>query len=366
MKWILRIKDVVKPFYEQYDNFINGLLKFSGALIVFLTVIYHTGYNTVISTPAVAVIGALVCAFIPPSLITVFMSVLLVAEFASVSIEATVILIFFLALMLLMYFIFRAGDSWLMPLTLVLCLFGVPAAVLPVALVISPVQVLVAAFGILLYGFVFIVKKDVSVLMSSNTSLNLPGRVNYLLNDLFMNKQFLIVMGCVCVSMLIISVIRRSKLNYSGLIGILVGDLVYLTAYLTCYYLMELIFSPVPFVIAYALNIVFSFVILNFAINMDYKRTEQVQFEDDEYYYYVKAVPKVSIHATKKTVKNITTEPDVTDSIDRVTPDAAVDFTGGREASQASETPETSRNDMNFDMIFDPREDGGERSGGHA
>ena len=26
--------------------------------------------------------------------------------------------------------------------------------------------------------------------------------------------------------------------------------------------------------------------------NLDYSRTERVQFEDDEYYYYVKAVPK--------------------------------------------------------------------------
>jgi hypothetical protein len=27
-------------------------------------------------------------------------------------------------------------------------------------------------------------------------------------------------------------------------------------------------------------------------MNLDYARTERVQFEDDDYYYYVKAVPK--------------------------------------------------------------------------
>lgn len=30
-----------------------------------------------------------------------------------------------------------------------------------------------------------------------------------------------------------------------------------------------------------------------FCFNLDYSRTERVQFEDDEYYYYVKAVPKI-------------------------------------------------------------------------
>ena len=37
----------------------------------------------------------------------------------------------------------------------------------------------------------------------------------------------------------------------------------------------------------------------------DYSRAENVQFEDDEYYYYVKAVPKVILSRPKKTVKKI-------------------------------------------------------------
>ena len=41
---------------------------------------------------------------------------------------------------------------------------------------------------------------------------------------------------------------------------------------------------------------------------MDYSRTEKVQFEDDEYYYYVKAVPKMTVAAQTKTVKKINTQ----------------------------------------------------------
>ena len=39
---------------------------------------------------------------------------------------------------------------------------------------------------------------------------------------------------------------------------------------------------------------------------MVYSRTENVQFEDDEYYYYVKAVPKVVVQMPEKQVKHIT------------------------------------------------------------
>ena len=42
-----------------------------------------------------------------------------------------------------------------------------------------------------------------------------------------------------------------------------------------------------------------------FAFNLDYSRTEKVQFEDDDYYYYVKAVPKVTLTAPDRRVKKI-------------------------------------------------------------
>jgi hypothetical protein len=45
-----------------------------------------------------------------------------------------------------------------------------------------------------------------------------------------------------------------------------------------------------------------------FVFNVDYSRTEKVQFEDDEYYYYVKAVPKVTVTRPEKKVKKISSQ----------------------------------------------------------
>ena len=39
--------------------------------------------------------------------------------------------------------------------------------------------------------------------------------------------------------------------------------------------------------------------------SVDYTRTEYLQFDDDEYYYYVKAVPKMKVAVEEKTVKHI-------------------------------------------------------------
>ena len=42
----------------------------------------------------------------------------------------------------------------------------------------------------------------------------------------------------------------------------------------------------------------------------DYSRTERLEYEDDEYYYYVKAVPKATVAASHRKVKKISTGPD--------------------------------------------------------
>lgn len=46
------------------------------------------------------------------------------------------------------------------------------------------------------------------------------------------------------------------------------------------------------------------FVLEFFFMNLDYARTERVQFEDDEYLYFVKAVPKRQVASSEKTVKH--------------------------------------------------------------
>ena len=41
----------------------------------------------------------------------------------------------------------------------------------------------------------------------------------------------------------------------------------------------------------------------------DYSRTERLEYEDDEYFYYVKAVPKASVATSERSIKKINGEP---------------------------------------------------------
>ena len=79
-----------------------------------------------------------------------------------------------------------------------------------------------------------------------------------------------------------------------NLVILLVGDLLYDTN-------MSVLSAIFGSVVAILVGKVIEF----FRFCVDYSRTEKVQFEDDEYYYYVKAIPKMTVAAPTKTVKRI-------------------------------------------------------------
>ena len=55
---------------------------------------------------------------------------------------------------------------------------------------------------------------------------------------------------------------------------------------------MTRIFSLVGVILGSIVCALIALVMQFFQFNLDYARTEKVQFEDDEYYYYVKRFPK--------------------------------------------------------------------------
>ncbi len=304
--WMLRAREVIKSFYEKYDRYIEGVFRFMFALSIFLTVMYHTGYNVRITSPWIAIIMALICAFLPISAIPIFTGILLTMEFASVSPELAAITVIILLIMLLTYFVFKAGDSWLLAFSMLMLLWGFSPVLLPVALFIQPIQIIVVVFGVILYALIIVVKKDASVLSSSTGSLTLGGRVNLLLNDLVTNQRFLLILLILSTALLLICLVRRSRISYAPLISAVAGGVLYMIGMLLGDYFLSAGISVVRLLVGALLAAAETFVIINFVISVDYNRTEQVQFEDDEYYYYVKAVPKVSIGVTEKKVESIT------------------------------------------------------------
>ena len=56
-------------------------------------------------------------------------------------------------------------------------------------------------------------------------------------------------------------------------------------------------------IVGTVISMLLVFVAQFFRVVLDYTSVEHVQFEDDDYYYYVKAVPKIKVNMPKKNSK---------------------------------------------------------------
>ena len=74
--------------------------------------------------------------------------------------------------------------------------------------------------------------------------------------------------------------------------------------------MLSLDFNMVGLLIGTVAAILTGLVLYFFFFSVDYSRTERVQFEDDDYYYYVKAVPKFNMAKTEVKVKKINSRTD--------------------------------------------------------
>ena len=122
------------------------------------------------------------------------------------------------------------------------------------------------------------------------------------------NKEMLIVVTAFAITAILVYAIRRMSINYSRAIAVLVGTLADIVILLIGDLIYDANFSLAGVILGSILCALIALVMQFFQFNLDYARTEKVQFEDDEYYYYVKAVPKMAVAVPEKRVKRITTQ----------------------------------------------------------
>ena len=67
--------------------------------------------------------------------------------------------------------------------------------------------------------------------------------------------------------------------------------------------------AMIPLLICTIAAVLLALVLEFFAFGGDYSRAERLEYEDDEYFYYVKAVPKASVATSERSIKKINAEP---------------------------------------------------------
>lgn len=171
-------------------------------------------------------------------------------------------------------------------------------------IVAGPVSAVPAGCGTIIYYLMYYMKNNEKMLVSSETE-EVSARFVNLIDSVLNNKEMILTVLVFAVVVMIIYAIHRLSMDYSWYLALGIGAVANIVLFLIGALVMETDVAIGSLVVGTLLSFLLALVVEFFVFSVDYSRTEYTQFEDDEYYYYVKAVPKMSIAISERKVKKI-------------------------------------------------------------
>ena len=306
MFFLLQARERILQFYSKYDNFCRPAFKFLLALVTLILINGSIGYSRGLTNFAITLVLALVCSFLPVNVIVVMAAGVVLLHLYALSLESVIIIAALFLIMFLLYFRFSPKDAVLLLLTPLSFKLGVPYVV-PVAagLLGTPASVVSAGCGVVVYFMLSYISGNTTPASGDGVDAELINKFRYLLDDMMFNKQMFLYVAAFGVTILCVYFIRRMSKDHSWTIAISAGALLDILVMVVGALYFKLSISIGSLILGSILAVAVAFVIKFFVFNVDYSRTERVQFEDDEYYYYVKAIPKNTVKVNDRKVKKI-------------------------------------------------------------
>ncbi len=304
MTALLEMKQKLKNFYGQYEGYLVPVFKFLLAFGYFWWIRTSLGMMERLSDPFVIIITALLCAILPANAIMWMGFLFILGHCYAVGIEVAA---FAAALLLLMAILaLRFGGRYnlvfsMVPLGMV-CQIS-PLIPIGCGLLGNPVAAIPVGCSVVFYHLITFIKEQESILTSDDIQIQ---RVLKLLMDGLVKEQDMWMALITFIGVLLmVYLIRTRSFDYAWRVAIIVGAVAYLSIMLAGGLFLGMDVEIVSLVISTLVSALLGFVLEFFAFGGDYTRTEHLEYEDDDYFYYVKAVPKVSISTSKRKIKKI-------------------------------------------------------------
>jgi len=305
MTSLLVAKQYVKHFVGRYEVYLYPLGKFLMAFITLVFVNGATGYMARLNSMAVVFVVALMCSFMPPNFTVIMAATFVIAHLYTVSLECAVVMLAIFMLMFLLYYRFSPKDTLIILLTPICFALKIPYVIpLLIGLLATPLSIMSAACGIIAYYTVSYITGNM-VTLAGMAADDMAVRFRYVIDGIMSNRAMLVMIAAFAATVIVVYVVRRMPIPHCWIIAMITGSLVNIMALLLGDLVWDITVSIPGAILGTAVSIAIAKVVEFFVFHIDYNRAESVQFEDDEYYYYVKAIPKITVAAPSRKVKKI-------------------------------------------------------------
>lgn len=302
---LLELKDFVKRIGDRYWIYVKMAIKFVSALAVFGLMNIHMGYSEVMDNSLITVGLSVIAAFSPDAVFSLLVMLVSLVQVYSVSLILAVVMLVVYLIIYFAYVRFVPAQIYVIMAIPFLYILGIPYLMpLICGVFFAPYSIISNVLGILIY-YIYIAVEGAAGFSGDTGVANTINFFNVIVNNIRDNRYMMFSMVIFAFIALLTYIIRIQKFNHSSDVSILTGIVLMLVAFVLSSSLIENSDNIVDVIIGVCVSGVIVYIARFFRMSLDYSGVKNIQFQDDEYYYYVKAVPKLSVSAPDKQVKTI-------------------------------------------------------------
>jgi hypothetical protein len=303
MQKLLIFREKVKAFIEKHDMLLRIILKIVAAFIMLYVMERLFVSVHILSRWSVKASIVLVCTFIPMTYAFPVFGLIYFVYLMTISRDAAVLSII---VMLLFYIIYKRNFSKYGYMTILsVALMQTPLSVMVpilIGMIAGPMGITPMLMGIFLYYYGTAVN---TVMEEAARNVGTYQVYQLVVDAMISNKEILLCLVCFLVTLLIMWRLYHARISYAWQVSIPIAGIAYAVIYLYGGFLLGCNVSVVNVITSFALSVVILEVIQFFRGILDYSRAEDLEYEDDEYHYYVKVVPKITVSEEEINIKKI-------------------------------------------------------------
>lgn len=307
MNRLISFRNKIESVYLKHSRVLGfiGRMLITFACLMILRV--SLNFNSILTSIWAVIILSVICGFVPLRFLMVIVLAYTVAQVFTLSTALGIVFLIILALMYLLFFRYAPTYGPALMLMPIMFMLRIPVLI-PILLgIMGPaISVIVVIFGTVFYYLIYFLDMNAATFASSTGTLEFT-KVEILVEGVFRNREFLLILAVLFAVFMIVHFLKRINANYSVEIAIAVGTGAYIVLTLAVALALQTLTTQrlLSFVIGGLIAGALALLINSIFRPLDYSRTETVEFEDDEYNYIVKAVPKATFEKESVQVKRI-------------------------------------------------------------
>ena len=307
MTTLLVAKQYIKNFINKYEVYLKPLMKLTLALASLMMINSKIGYMHRLDNLSIVLIIALMCSFMPMNFIAFVAAGFIILHFYALSLECAAVALVLFLVMFLLYFRFSPKDTLVVVLLPICFVLKIPYVIpLAMGLLGTPASVVSTGCGVMV-NYLVNYMSDNATAISAMGEEEITTKLRYIIDGLMDNREMLLTIAAFAITIIVVYIIRRLSVDHAWTIAMIGGAIVNVVVLLVGDLMFDTNVPIVGIFVGTIISLLIVKVLEFFVFHLAYNRVEKVQFEDDEYYYYVKAVPKITMAAPSKTVKRINT-----------------------------------------------------------